>query len=71
MKLSYLNSNFAVTLGYLNPAFNNRALVKKKKNWKMKLSIESIFLDYAESLKFPQYHKTAKIIIVIYALAGI
>ena len=36
----------------------------------MKLSIESIFLDYAESLKFPQYHKTAKIIIVIYALAG-
>ena len=37
----------------------------------MKLSIESIFLDYAESLKFPQYHNTAKIIIVLYALAGI
>ena len=26
-KLSYLNSNFALTLGYLNPALNNRALI--------------------------------------------
>ena len=26
-KLSYLNSNFALTLGYLNPALNNPALV--------------------------------------------
>ena len=25
-KLSYLNSNFALTLGYLNPALNNPAL---------------------------------------------
>ena len=25
-KLSYLTSNFAVTLGYLNPALNNPAL---------------------------------------------
>ena len=25
-KLSYLNSNFALTLGYLNPAFNNSSL---------------------------------------------
>ena len=24
----------------------------------MKLSVESIFLDYAESLKFPLYHET-------------
>ena len=26
-KLSYLNSNFALTLGYLNPALNNSALM--------------------------------------------
>ena len=26
-KLSYLNSNFALTLGYLNPALNNPAVV--------------------------------------------
>ena len=26
-KLSYLNSNFALTLGYLNPALNNPALL--------------------------------------------
>ena len=53
LKLSYLNSNFAITLGSLNPPFNNPALVKEKKIGKMKLSVESIFLDYAESLKFP------------------
>ena len=28
-KLSNLNSNFALTLGYLNPALNNSALVAK------------------------------------------
>ena len=28
---------------------------------KMKLSVEVIFLDYAGSLKFPEYHETAKI----------
>ena len=28
-KLSYLNSNFALTLGYLNPALNNLALLCK------------------------------------------
>ena len=27
MKLIYLNSNFALTLGYLNPALNNPALL--------------------------------------------
>ena len=26
-KLSYLNSNFALTLGYLNPALNNPAQI--------------------------------------------
>ena len=26
-KFSYLNSNFALTLGYLNPALNNQAQV--------------------------------------------
>ena len=26
-KLSYLNSNLALTLGYLNPSLNNSALV--------------------------------------------
>ena len=26
-KLSYLNSNLALTLGYLNPALNNPALL--------------------------------------------
>ena len=26
-KLSYLNSNLALTLGYLNPALNNSALM--------------------------------------------
>jgi len=29
-KLSNLNSNLALTLGYLNPALNNSALRKKK-----------------------------------------
>ena len=28
-KLSYLNSNFALTLGYLNPALDNPALLRK------------------------------------------
>ena len=28
-KLSYLNSNFALTLGYLNPALNNSAKISK------------------------------------------
>jgi len=28
-KLSNLNSNLALTLGYLNPALNNSALIKK------------------------------------------
>ena len=28
-KLSYLNSNFTLTLGYLNPALNNLALHSK------------------------------------------
>ena len=28
-KLSYLNSNLALTLGYLNPALNNSALKGK------------------------------------------
>ena len=31
-KLSYLSSNFALTLGYLNPASNNLALLFKKTN---------------------------------------
>ena len=30
-KLSYLNSNFTLTLGYLNPALSNPALVPRKK----------------------------------------
>ena len=29
-KLSYLNSNLALTLGYFNPALNNSALQNKK-----------------------------------------
>ena len=32
-KLSYLNSNLALTLGYLNPALNNSALVISSANW--------------------------------------
>ena len=31
-KLSYLNSNLALTLGYLNPALNNSALTKNTTN---------------------------------------
>ena len=31
-KLSNLNSNLALTLGYLNPALNNSALMKNTKN---------------------------------------
>ena len=62
VKFPYLNSHFAITPGYLNPPFNNPALVKKKSLGKiMKLSVESIFLDYAEFLKFPLYHETANI----------
>ena len=33
-KLSYLNSNLALTLGYFNPALNNLALQNKKKQKK-------------------------------------
>ena len=39
-KLSYLNSNFALTLGYLNPALNNPALVHK---WGPGTTISALF----------------------------
>ena len=32
-KLSNLNSNFALTLGYLNPALSNSALINKIKSF--------------------------------------
>ena len=35
-KLSYLNSNFTLTLGYLNPALNNPALLKEYSEKKFK-----------------------------------
>ena len=38
-KLSYLKSNIALTLGYLNPALNNSALVATEEvQWKIRLS---------------------------------
>ena len=37
-KLSYLKSNIALTLGYLNPALNNSALVATEEvQWKIRL----------------------------------
>ena len=33
LRLSYLNLNLALTLGYLNPALNNSVLEGKKRNW--------------------------------------
>ena len=41
-KLSNLNKNLALTLGYLNPALNNSALGKKK-------SVEYITPSYSHS----------------------
>ena len=38
-KLSYLNSNLALTLGYLNPALNNSALWYKAKSISIKLQL--------------------------------
>ena len=35
-KLSNLNSNLALTLGYLNPALNNSALMKNTTNFREK-----------------------------------
>ena len=45
-KLSYLNSNIALTLGYLNPALNNSALVATEEvQWKIRLSdYEMLFI---------------------------
>ena len=45
-KLSYLKSNIALTLGYLNPALNNSALVATEEvQWKIRLSdYEMLFI---------------------------
>ena len=45
-KLSYLNSNIALTLGYLNPALNNSALVATEEvQWTIRLSdYEMLFI---------------------------
>jgi len=38
-KLSYLNSSIALTLGYLNPALNNSALVSVHHNYDRKTNV--------------------------------
>ena len=40
-KLSNLNSNLALTLGYLNPALNNSALMKNTKNSREKVQVQN------------------------------
>ena len=53
-ELSYLNSNLALTVGYLNSALNNSALrenvflliLSTKPSWKcMKISLENLYVD--------------------------
>ena len=53
-KLSYLNSNLSLTVGYLNSALNNSALTENvfllilssKSSWKrMKISLENLYVD--------------------------
>jgi len=41
-KLSNLNSNFALTLGYLNPALNNPALVVCNSVWSQELQLHYV-----------------------------
>ena len=43
-KLSNLNSNLALTLGYLNPALNNSALNNMRKEWR-KIALLTCMLD--------------------------
>ena len=69
-KLSYLNSNFALTLGYLKPALSNPALVPLKK---FKLGLGQIlrkgFLSKNMQLKQgklkPGYHMIVPIALVV------
>ena len=53
-KLSYLNSNLSLTVGYLNSALNNSALrenvflliLSSKSSWKcMKISLGNLYVD--------------------------
>ena len=65
-KLSNLNSNLALTLGYLNPALNNSAQMSKKENiqcniidkWKKKLMCINCSLTFCSHIwlsKIPQH----------------
>ena len=55
--ISYLNSNFAQTLGYLNPALDNAALVLTFQ-WQAQLSQNSSFVvTYSFQLKLDIYIK--------------
>ena len=46
LKLSDLKSNFALTLGYLNPALNTPALVtNENKSEKLSLSTENMLIN--------------------------
>ena len=69
-KLSYLNSNFALTLGYLKPALSNPALVPRKK-FKLGLGqiLRKCFLSKNMQLKQgklkPGYHMIVPIALVV------
>ena len=54
-KLSNLNSNLALTLGYLNPALNNSAQILKQSQFLPYLSYRYTSLGdlYFDSLMFP------------------
>ena len=70
-KLSYLNSNIALTLGYLNPALNNSALVATEEvQWKIRLSdYELLFIkEKKPSLNTQSVSILAKLVVTYFPL---
>ena len=70
-KLSYLNSNIALTLGYLNSALNNSALVATEEvQWKIRLSdYELLFIkEKKPSLNTQSVSILAKLVVTYFHL---
>ena len=61
-KLSYLNSNIALTLGYLNPALNNSALVLKYYFWVLFFLVFCELLSSYIRLSIVNYNKSIEIL---------
>ena len=58
-KLSFLNSNFAVTLGYLNPVLNNSALDDNNRKFmqrRRRTSKKKVGLDWQKKTSLHVYH---------------